>query len=320
MEPLMNKKANGAQKFVAWGIIGALIMGGMYVFNHFIAPNLIWFLNNIWAIIIPGAPLVAITLYTLFNPLVVWGFFKTLSVKFTAFLVKMDPLSVMDRYIDWLGMKLQNIRRTIETVNGEKISLDRQLGEYDKQIQQHLRNASAALQLGDKLNASLLGSKVSTLRNSVKVLTPLQQKAEKSLKLLRTVEENWAYAKEKLAFEVENKRIEYRIISRTVKGLKSADDFINSDNEAAKLYGMGVRELEERVTQGYGYIEEFDRRSKDIIAGISIEKQANMDEGLRELETYMKGGKLLIPVDDIVQLNTDKIPEAQVIKLNLLNK
>jgi hypothetical protein len=124
------------------------------------------------------------------------------------------------------------------------------------------------------------------------MLEPMQQRADKSLKFLNSLAENWKFGIEKLEYQIAGKRAEYEIIKETTKGLKSAEDFINSDNEAAKLYGMSVKALEESVTQQIGYIDEFEKKSKGIMDNIAIEKQSIKDEGLAVLEEYMNNDNL----------------------------
>lgn len=63
----------------------------------------------------------------------------------------------------------------------------------------------------------------------------------------------------------------------------------------ARIYGQSLKALEESVTQKIGYIEEFERRSKGLMSSINIEKKAIQDEGLKELEKYMKDGNLVLP-------------------------
>lgn len=282
------------QKGFAYMLMGATVIMAMKIFNNYIAPNLIWFLKNIWAIVLLGTPLVFLTLYIITNPAVIWGVYKTLSVKITSFLVKMDPLSVMDRYIDWLEMKMTNLSQTIETLRGKKIKLDRRIESMEKERIEQLRLGEAAIKQNEERRASLYGSKAAALSNSINALKPLQNKVSLSLDKLVTIHDNWGYGLEKFKFEVQIKREEYESIKEVVKGLKNADDMINSNSEQAKLYGMGLKELEERATANMGFIEEFDRRSKDIILGLSIERQANEDQGLKELESYMKKSELLI--------------------------
>lgn len=285
------------QKVFGFVLLGITALAGMWVFNHWIAPNVIWFLRNLWAIILMGTPLTLLALYVISNPIAVWGFFKTLSVKLTKFLVKMDPLSVMDRYIEWLDMKRQSLNGIITILRGKKIELERKVDKHNGIVKDAGSKGAAAIKEKDQNAASIQGTRLSSSRNSLAIYTPLLARLNKQLDFLCSLEENWKFSGQKLQIEVDNKREEYDTIKLVAKGMKTAEEFIGSDNEAVRLYGMGVKALEESVTQKMGYIEDFERRSKDIMSSISIEKRALQDDGLRELENYMNQGTLLLPTD-----------------------
>lgn len=287
-------RTNIAQKVFA----GMLLIGAGYLAVNLlntVIPPINQLLKNIWTLLLYGVPLTVIAMYVVSNPLFIWGLFKTLSWKLTAWIVKQDPLSVMDRYVDYLTDKLRSLHGTINILRGKKEKLDRNVSELEKKIKENLRLGEAALKRNESQAASTFGVKIQTDKNTMMILKPLQSRVNKSLDFLQALSENWEFGIEKLKYQIHGKRTEYEIIKETHRGLKNAEDFINSDSEAAKLYGYGLKALEESVTQKVGYIEEFHRKSKNIMSAISIEKQAIHDEGLKELEMYMEDGKLTLP-------------------------
>ena len=314
-------KTNKFQKVLAVGILAGVVYGAVKVLNNVIPP-ITELMKNMWELMLYGVPLVVIGLYVASNPLVIWGLFKTLSWKLTSFLIKMDPLSVMDRYVDYLKKKLNNLGLTVEVLRGKKIELDRAVKTKELKIQENLKLGKAATKTGDTQQASLYGTKIQTDQSTLNNLKPMQERAEKSLNFLTALADNWKYGIEKLEYQIEGKRQEYEIIRETTKGLKTAEDFINSDNQAARMYGMSVKALEETVTQQIGYIDEFERRSKDIMKNITIEKQAIQDEGLAVLEQYMLNDNLKLNLSGIEAIDYEEIPSGnqKVKKFNLLTK
>lgn len=319
MTNLMDK-TNKSQKLFAYALLGGAIFGAIKLFNAYFAPVMILFMKNLWTMLLIGTPLVLVAIYVIANPAFIWGFFKTLSWKLTSWLIKMDPLSVMDRYVDYLKKKLVNLTGTVQTLVGKKVKLDRNIDSLKDKIGDNLHLGQAAIKQSKTAEASAFGVKVATDKATLKMLVPLQTRLDKNLEFLKGLSENWEFGIEKLQYQIQGKRAEYEIIKETTRGLKSAEDFINSDNESARLYGQGLKALEESVTQKIGYIEEFERRSKGMMNSISIEKQAIQDEGLQELEQYMNDGKLELPdftnLDaPVVEANGVNIPTS---KFNLL--
>lgn len=287
-------KTNLPQKVFAFAILGALGYGAVLLLNSVIPP-ITELVKNIWQLLLYGMPLALVILYVVSNPLMVWGFFKTLSWKLTSWMIKLDPLSVMDRYVEYLRKKLVGLNNTVSILTGKKSKLDRNIADLKSKIEHNAKMGASAISQGLQNEASAYGVKVQTDRNTIGLLLPLQTRLDKSLEFLSALSDNWKFGIEKLEYQIQGKRTEYEIIKETTKGLKNAEDFINSDNEAARIYGQSLKALEESVTQKIGYIEEFERRSKGLMSSINIEKKAIQDEGLKELEKYMKDGNLVLP-------------------------
>lgn len=318
MELPSSDKTNLVQKGLAIIILGAVLYGAVLLLNQ-VLPPITQLFRNIWMLLLYGVPLLLVGLYIVSNPLLIWGFFKTLSYKLTSFLVKMDPLSVMDRYVEYLKKKLQNLGETITILAGKKVKLDRKIQELNARIKENVSKGKAARKINTDSSmqqAALYGVKIGTDTNTLTMLIPIQERADKSLKFLNALSENWKFGIEKLEYQIEGKRAEYEIIKETTKGLKSADALINSDNEAAKLYGMSVKSLEESASQQIGYIEEFEKRSKGIMDNIEIEKQSIKDEGLAVLEQYMNDEnlKLNFSTQGIQDISYETIPSQSTLK------
>lgn len=288
-------KTSKMEKGIALVLLAAVVWGLIKAFNKWVAPELITFIHNMWIIIPSLTLLVFLALYIISNPLVIWGIFTTISSKITRFFVKLDPLSGMDRYVEHMKKKLNNLMGTITVVVGKKVKLDRKLEELHSKVEANLKHGAAAKKIGKMEEASTYGVKVQTDNSTITILRARKGRVDKSLEFLKNLSENWKYGIEKLEYQISAKREEYEILKEVVKGLKSAEDFISSDNEAAKLYGMSVKALEETVTQQIGYMDEFERKSKGMLSAIEIEKQVAKDEGLIELEKYMQNGKLIMP-------------------------
>lgn len=319
-------KTNAGQKVLALAILAAVGYGAVILLNKVIPP-ITQLIQNIWLLLAWGVPLALIVLYVISNPLLVWGFFKTISWKLTSWLVKMDPLSVMDRYVEYLKKKHRGLNESITVLVGKRNKLDRKIFDLNNRMKENAKFGTAAINTNNTTAASMYGTKVATDKNTLQMLAPMSARMERSLKFMTQLSDNWKYGIEQLEFQISAKREEYEIIKETTRGLKSAEDFINSDNEAAKLYGMSLKALEESVTQQIGYIDEFERKSKDIMAGMDIEKQARTDEGLQALEEYMKGDVSNLQFNPNVatqDISYELAPNGngatKVTKFNILNK
>lgn len=324
------QRLTGPQKIFAYALIAAAGFGVLKGFNHFVLPELDYLLSPkhmLWTF-----PCAAISAYAIFyvvtNPRIVWGFFKTLSWKLTAWLIKQDPLSTMDRYVDYLKIKRSQLIKAIQVLTGKKIKLDRTMSELQDHVNENLRLGAAAIKTkgSSSPEASMYGVKVRTDNSTLQMFQPQKLRVDNALAFMNSLDENWKFSIEKLEYQIEGKRREYEIIKETAKGLRSTEAFLNSDNESARAYGIALKALEEEVTQSAGYISNFMDRSKDIMSAITIEKQAIKDEGLAELEKYMQNGKLLMPdfskIGGVTDLEYETVPAQASTggKFNLLGK
>lgn len=328
MAPQPTSSSNGTlkEKLVRLAIPALLVFVGVKVWNAF-APSLIQAMENALIAIPLATVLVGGFLYVMANRSLLWMGYKNLCKKLSNAIVKSDPLGFMDRYVELLIEKLANLNKTIEVLRGKKIRLDREVNQLESDITSDLRLAKAAIEQDKKQQASVFGTKVAGNRETLTLLAPLQARTEKSLNFMTSLAENWGFSIEKLQFTVSRKRKEFDIIKETVKGLKSADDLINSNSEEAQVFGMSIKALEDSVTEKMGYIEEFERRSKGTLDSIAIEKQAQTDEGLKIIEDYMKNGNLELPdFSDTAapQFKANPVPVAMsgnaASKFNLLKK
>lgn len=313
-------QTNLPQKALALGLLIATIFGGIWLFNNYLAPFFIDFFVNVWKLVLIGGPLLMIGLYIISNPLIVWGFFKTLSWNFTKFLIKFDPLSVMDRYADLLGKKLVSLQKIKVQLEGRYIKSCRKISELEKLRDDNLKRGRAALTQKDEHAASLAGTRARGADESIRLYKPNNDRMKRSIDFLNLLSQNWETSQIKLREEIARKREEFEVLRDDAKALNQAESFINGDTEEGRIYQESIKALEESVGQKIAYIEDFERRSKDIMAGIKIDNQVQKDEGIKMLEEYMNGGQLMMPQDFNEEVQYATVLSTSAPKFNLLNK
>jgi len=282
---------NGVEKYLKYFLLAGVGVAVFY-FWGLIVPFVKNTLEDTVLSLIYGGILAAILLFVWQYPNFVAMTYKTICKKIQGFFIKMDPLSYMDRYTDLLLDKIKNIRKSIQILLGKKEKIDRLISGLEANIETYKKDGKAAIAL-KKTNAGLYGTKIADATESIRLYKPLQARLERSLGLMHKLHDGWIYDRENYLFKIERKREEAEVIGETLKGFKSAEEMINSDSEAAQIYGASVKALEEKVTQQMGYIDDFERRAQPIIDGIDIKMKSAEDEGLALLEQYITQGNLL---------------------------
>jgi hypothetical protein len=324
-------KDHPAEKYVRFLIPIGLIAGVVLGFNK-IAPTLISFFDNItsmvgsiWGAALVTIPLVFVVLYVLQHPDLIAMTYKNICRKITSFFIKMDFLSYMDSYIETLVEKRKNLQITKTSIEGKKVKLERQIDELMAGIEDNMKKAKAAKGVNKMEQSSLFASIASSDKESVTLYKPIYDRMVRNLTFLEKLDENWGISIIKLKHEVKRKRTEYETIREMYKGLSEAEMFASTDNEKTRIFQESLAALEESVTQKIAAIDDFEKRSKNVMDGIDIEKQMANDDGLKMLEEYEQNGGLFLDVPNTVDgqvtvLSSTPIKNAQFASLLKLKK
>lgn len=292
------QKAHWLEKVLRLAIPVGLIWGGIKLFNY-IAPSIIDFLTNIWVILGIGVPLAMLVLYVMKNPKFIWMSYTNLCRKITAFFVKLDFLSYMDSYVDTLIEKLANLRKSKTYLVGKKVKLENQMNGLVKNIDENLRKAKAAKDLGDKTLSNHHSSLASSDKQTLDVYKPMLAKMNANISFLDRLETNWALGIDKLKHEVNRMRTQYETMSEMAKAVGQAEEFANGNTEEAKIYRMSVNAFEESLSQKIAAIDEFEKNSKNIMASLDLERKMTENEGTELLDQYIaNGSSLFLPEND----------------------
>lgn len=290
-------KAHPLEKAIRVGIFGILGFGAVKLFN-WLAPTLISFFTNIYLVILLGLPLLFIALWAVSNKGLIWMTYKNLCRKITEALIKIDFLSYIDSYIEILEEKLGNLRKNKDTLAGRYKAFQKNIETVENDAQYNLKLAQAAKKQGDMTTAEYHASMATTSKNSLERLLPVATRMEKNLDLLEKLEENWTMSIGKLKHEVKIRRSEYEHMREVAKTLGNVEAFMRGDSEEARVFNASLVELDNQLADKVARIEAFEKRSKNMMNQIDLEKQMNADEGMLLLEQFEQhGNEIFLPAD-----------------------
>lgn len=306
MQQLNTGKVTGGEKFVRLALLGGLIFGGIKLFNS-IAPDIIQLMKNIWWMIGLGVPLAFLTLYVISNPVMVWMQYKRLCRLITSGFIKMDPLSIMKGYLEYIVKKKSNLDNIRVKLQGREVKLERMIADLNKGITTNKKLGQAALTNKDTKQASQYGNFIAADKQSLELYTPLYDRIHANRIFLDELSENWGYSIESLAREIDRKEEEYKALKEAVRALKEAQSFAEA-NEATRLYQESLKALEENVSQKIAYIQDFETKSKKVMSSINNEKAMRSAEGMEALKE-LKDESFKLPADFSI---TNKLSAADI--------
>jgi hypothetical protein len=228
-----------------------------------------------------------------FNTIKLWyfGFAKKLS----SLLISIDPLSVMDGYLITLRKKYANLEEVRKIIEGKKIELTRLMQSKQQQAEEYKRLAISAQNAKEMPTAQLNANKLLQVNKTLELYAPIYRKYETNTKFLAELSENWKFSIDNLEFTIQNKREEFESIKAMFKGLKSAEDFLNSDSDEARIFGQSIKALEADVSLKLASIEDFEKKAEPIMTNIRVAKGADNADALKLLESLTKDNSLKLP-------------------------
>lgn len=295
------------EKIMRWlPIIGLGIVG--FWFWGTIAEFVQQTLKSTLYTVLYGAPLAILAGSIFLYPMAWWMGYKSLCKKITSIFIKIDPLSFMDRYVDVLSEKLDNLNKIKVELKGRFVASDRRIISLQKEMKDHLRLGQAAIEQKQQTIASLEGKRYEGAKKSIELYTPNHERMKKSLEFLDALGENWGMSIIELREEIARKREEFEVLRDQAKALHMAEAFLSGNTPEGQVYQESLKALEASVTQKIAYIEDFEKRSRNIMDGIKVENQAQHDEGLAALEAAARDNNLLMPSSFAVPKFAVKVP------------
>ncbi len=297
---------SGIQKFIQYL---PLIAGAIAVFwfwgsvSQFVVRTLE---DTIKTAIYGGALLFVLGIYWA-NKTVFSMWYKTLCKKIAGLLIKMDPLSYMDRYADDLVQKLNKLRKIKVRIQGRKNDLERQIEEEKVAMTKNLKLAQAAVQQKKDMQAQAFAQEANGNKESIQLFTPSLERMNKTLDFLRKVDENWDLSITGVRSFNKRKRIQYKTMKENAEALGLATEFLKGETPERQAYDQSIQIAEEQMAGWKAFADDFEERAQPILAGAAIEKQMGENEGMKLLEEFMRGDKLLIDLQKIEE------PEFQVV-------
>ena len=278
------------EKIVGMMIPAALFAVGFYFWGN-IAPFVLATLKNtFW--ILGYAAIFGIGLLN-YTTLKLWyiGFCKGIG----NFFVNTDPISIMRGYLHTLKKKFDNLTEAKRVISGKRVEIERIINEKATLHKELQEKAIAAHDLGRMLDAESNSAKALEVEKSIKIYKPIYDRCIKVETFLNDLHENWRIRIDKLQFTIDLKIEEFNNLKKIYKGLKSSEDFLNSNSEEAQLFGQSLKALEEDVSYRIAYMEEFEKNASPIIQDMKLSKQIDQNQAIKNLEEMIKRKDLKLP-------------------------
>jgi len=296
-----------------------LIFGGGFLLYKFL-PFIITLLENTLYTIFLGVSIFAI-LWIGFDPRfrnLLFFTYKSLMRFVTGVFITIDPIGIIENYIDTLKDHLKKIDKQISSVRGQLEGLKREIQHNTSKIQQNLNLVKAAKKSGNAkfgTNVKLAARSTGRLQNTNLTFKDLLVKMEGLYRTLNKTKEAASFMITDIEEEVDVKKRERKIVLAGHSAIRSAMKIIRPEDDKKAMFDMTMEFMAEDVANKVGDIEHFMEVSEGFINGVDLQNGAFEEEGWEILEQWEKEGSLVLGDNKEKILKTAK-DDKQVLDLD----
>ena len=278
---------------------GAVVAGGFALFK--ILPSILVLMQNLYYAIGMGVGLVVLLTILLDrrNWILAGAMYQSLMRKITSIFITIDPIGIIENYIRTLKGKIEIIDKQLANLKGQQASVRATIAEAKSKMEQSLKIARKADQMGKKNETALNAKEAQRQKELSEQMHFIYNKIDFLYKILSKIMENSELILQDTENEVNSKKIQRKIWQATSSAIKSAQSVILGDPDQRALFDASMEEVANDIAQKTGEMERFVDRTAKIMSNIDLRNGVMEDEGLALLEEWEnETGSILISDKD----------------------
>jgi len=271
--------------------LAGIIVGGGYLLYKFM-PFIVSLLQNTLKATIFFVLLAAL-LYVLFDRkfrTLVWYMYKSIMRAITSWFVQIDPIGILETYIEDLYKNLREMDGHIAKLKGQIAKLQRTIDENSREMEESLKMAEQAKKAGNKDILIINTRQYGRLEESNKRYKELLGKMEILYRILSKMYKNSGYLIKDIENEVRMRKQERAAIRAGYSAMKRAMSIINGDPDKKMMFDMAMEAIVDDVSNKVGEMERFMEVSSTFIDSIDLQNGVYEQKGLELLEKMENEG------------------------------
>lgn len=248
-------------------------------------------------------------IYMILDPKVrnlVFYIYKSIMRWITGIFVQIDPIGILETYIDELKNNLSKMDKQIGLLRAQMRKLKDIIDQNARDIQSNLSLASSAKK-NDKEGLMILKTrKAGRLQDSNMRLEDLYKKMEILYRVLGKMYDSSEILLEDVIDQVQVKKQEREAIRTSHSAMKSAMNILSGNNDKKYMFDQAMEAIADDVSMKIGEMERFMDLSTNFMDSVDLQNGVFEEEGLQLLEKWEKEGvSLLLGKDkDLLVSNT----------------
>ena len=293
------------------GIFMLALMAGI---GYLVATNIgpiMTFISTTIGLVMSLAVL-GMVLYMVLDPKMrnlVWYMYKSVMRKITGIFVNIDPIGILESYVDDLKDNLRKMSQQIGSLKGQMRKLKTIMDTNAREIDNNMKLASLAKQRGKEKQMILSSRKASRLKEVNKKYETLHNRMQILYRILSKMYQNSEILIEDTQDNVKLKKQERNAIRASHSAMKSAMSVISGDPDKRAMFDMAMERVADDVANKVGEMERFMEISSGFMDSIDLQNGVFEEEGIKMLEEYEKKSMLLLmgdaPKTETLDLNSE---------------
>lgn len=236
---------------------------------------------------------VGIILYVLLDPkfrTLVWYMYKSIMRWITGLFVQLNPIKILESYIDYLYKNLKEMDVHIGKLKGQIAKLKSIINKNKREMEQSLRMAEQAKKKGNRELVTINTRQYGRLKESNSRYNALLNKMQILYRVLSKIHKNSGYLIKDTENEVRMRKQELSAIKAGHSAMKRAMSIIQGDPDKKMMFDMATEAVVNDVHNKIGEMERFIEISGSFIDSIDLQNGVYEQEGLEILEKMEKEG------------------------------
>ncbi|MBK8805775.1 MAG: hypothetical protein IPO21_03620 [Bacteroidales bacterium] len=295
--------------FMAGAIIGIGYL--LYIFLPYIVSILKNTLHAVILFVVLGA-----ILYIIFDPKfrnLIWFMYKSAMRAITGMFVNIDPIGILETYIESLNSNLLEMNTHISKLKGQIHKIKSIIQKNEAEMQENLQMAEQA-KLKNNMDVVVINTRqYGRLEESNKRFSDLLNKMEILYRVLSKMYDNSGYLIKDIENEVRIKKQEREAIRSGYSAMRRAMSIINGDPDKKMLFDQAMEAIVDDISNKVGEMERFMEVSSTFIDSIDLQNGVYEQKGMALLEKMEKEGISLLLTNSP---NSNVTPKQESIERN----
>ena len=235
----------------------------------------------------------------------IWYMYKSVMRKVTGVFVNIDPIGILESYVDDLKSNLRKMSEQIGVLKGQMRKLKTIMDSNTKEIDTNMKLASKAREKGMEKQMILSSRKAARLKEVNAKYDKLHNRMQILYRILSKMYQNSEILIKDTADNVALKKQERKAIRGSHSAMKSAMSVISGDPDKRAMFDMAMERVADDVADKVGEMERFMEMSSGFMDSIDLQNGVFEEEGIKMLEEYEKRSNILLMGDGTNTENLD---------------